>query len=143
MIPGGSRDFTAQVGLYIAPRARPKDLAGLVVSVEEPTTGQRSTATGRVLRRRRGPYGYEIRFDDLGAGQAPPPGVTINLKRLDLRVGAHRRAIVGEGANSHPVTYNLITNPLACDGTWNGRAKLTFSDGSSLERATAIACRRR
>jgi hypothetical protein len=143
IIPGGSQDFTASIDLFLAPPPRNHDVAGLVVAIEEPTTGQRGTATGRIVRRGSGPYGYELRFEDLGAGQAPPPGITIELKRLDLRTGARRSVVVGRGDNRHRVTYSLITNPSACDGTWNGHAVLSFSDGSSEERGLSAACRRR
>jgi hypothetical protein len=143
LIPSGSQDFTASIDLFLAPPPQNRGLAGLVVAVEEPTTGQRGTATGRVVRRASGPYGYELRFDDLSGGQSPPPGITIELKRLELRTGARRTVSVGHGENRHRITYNLITNPLTCDGSWNGHAALTFSDGSSIERDLAAACRRR
>jgi hypothetical protein len=143
IIPGGSQDFTASIDLYLAPPQRNHDVAGLVVAIEEPTTGQRGTATGRLVRRGSGPYGYELRFEDLAGGQAPPPGITIELKRLDLRAGARRSVAVGQGEERHRVTFSLITNPSTCDGTWNGRAVLRFSDGSSLERGISSRCRRR
>ena len=143
LIPGGSQDFTASIDLYLAPPARSHDLAGLVVAVEEPTTGTRGTATGRIVPRGSGPYGYELRFENLGGGQAPPPGITIELKRLDLRAGAHRSVAVGHGDARHRVTYSLITNPASCDGTWNGLAALRYSDGSSTKRGFAAACRPR
>jgi hypothetical protein len=143
IIPGGSQDFTASIGLFVAPPPRTHDVAGVVVAVEEPTTGQRGTATGRIVRRGSGPYGYELRFEDLSAGQSPPPGITIKLKRLDLRAGARRNVTVGSGDRRHRVTFSLITNPLACDGTWNGHATLSFTDGSSLERDLSSTCRRR
>jgi hypothetical protein len=143
ILPGGSQDFTAQIGLFLAPPPRPNDVAGLVVSVQEPTTGTRGTSTGRIVRRGSGPYGYQIRFENLSGGAAPPPGITIELKRLELRVAAHRSVLVGKGKNRHRVTYSLITNPPNCDGTWNGHAELTFTDGSSVARPTSVRCRGR
>src|SRR4051794_11024662 len=88
IVPGGSQDFTAQIDLFLTPPARRHDLAGVVVSIHEPTTGTRGTATGRLVPRGSGPYGYELRFEQLSAGGSPPPGVTIKLKHLELHVGA-------------------------------------------------------
>jgi hypothetical protein len=142
IIPGGSQDFTASIDLFLAPAPQSRDVAGIVVAVEEPTTGQRGTAIGRIVRRGRGPFGYELRFDDLGGGQSPPPGITIELKRLDLRAAARRTIAVGSGDNRHRVTYSLITNPSSCDGTWNGHVAVIFDDGSSLEQDVSSRCRR-
>jgi hypothetical protein len=143
ILPGGSQDFTAQIRVFLAPRQRPNHVAGLAVSVQEPTTGTRGTSSGRIVPKGSGPYGYEIRFENLSGGAAPPPGITIELKRLELRVAAHRSVLVGRGKNRHRVIYSLITNPPTCDGTWNGRAELTFTDGSSVARATSVRCRGR
>ena len=137
IVPGGSQDFTAAIDLFLAPPERPHDLAGVVVYVHEPTTGTRGTSTGRLVPRANGPYGYELRFDDLGAGQSPPPGVTIKLKHLALKVGA-RRAVTRAG---HRVVHNLITNPPRCNGTWHGHGTITFTDGSTAEAGLSAPCR--
>ena len=137
IVPGGSQDFTAQIDLFLAPPARAHDLAGVVVYVHEPTTGTRGTATGRLVSRARGPFAYELRFDQLSAGQSPPPGVTIKLKHLELRVGA-RRVVTRAG---HRILRSLITNPPSCDGTWNGHGLVTYTDGSSSAADLSVACR--
>jgi hypothetical protein len=139
IVPGGSQDFTAAIDLFLAPPERPHDLAGVVVYVHEPTTGTRGTSTGRLVARGRGPYGYELRFERLSAGQSPPPGVTIKLKHLELRVGA-RRTVTRAGRR---IVHSLITNPATCDGTWNGHGVVTFTDGSTSETGLQVACRRR
>lgn len=138
IVPGGSQDFTAAIDLFLAPPIRPNDLAGIVVYVHEPTTGQRGTTTARLVRRARGPYGYELRFE-FGDGQAAPPGVTIELKHLELRAGA-KRTVTRAGRR---VTFSLITNPAACDGTWNGQGVIRFTDGSSEQADLSSPCRRR
>jgi hypothetical protein len=139
IVPGGSQDFTAAIDLFLAPPARRNDLAAVVVYVHEPTTGTRGASTGRLVPRGSGPYGYELRFDRLGAGQSPPPGVTIKLKHLELRVGA-RRVVTRAGRRT---VHNLITNPAQCDGTWDGHGAVTFTDGSVSEAGLTVACRNR
>ena len=146
-VPGGSQDFTASIELFLGAAAQRGDVAGVVVVVREPTTGQRGTGTGRIVRLASGPYGYELRFDRIPA-QTPPPGVTIRLKRLDLRAGARRtvtvRRTVRRGGRRRTVrrrvTYSLITNPTSCDGSWNGHAAVGFTDGSSLEGDVTSPC---
>jgi hypothetical protein len=133
IVPGGSQDFTASLDVFLARPPRANDLAGVVVSFHEPTTGRRGTTTGRIVRRGRGAFGYELRFAGLDGGEAPPPGVSVELKRLDLRAGARRR----QGGT----TFNLIRNPDFCDGTWTGRGEVRFTDGSSAVRRIEVHCR--
>src|SRR4051794_3226502 len=137
IVPGGAQDFTAKIDLFLAPPAKPHDLAGVVVYVHEPTTGTQGSSTGRLVRRGSGPYGYELRFDQLAGGGSPPPGVTIRLKPLELRVGA-RRAVSRAG---HRVVFSLITNPPICHGAWRGHGKIAFTDGSSEEANLTVPCR--
>ena len=135
IVPGGSLDFTAEIGLFLAPRERSQDLAGIVVAVREPTSGIQGSATGRIIPRRQGPFGYELRFDDLDSAAEPPAGVTIELKRLELRAEAHRR-VGGK-------TRHLIRNPKSCDGSWRSRAVLRFTEGSPVSAALEAPCRAR
>jgi hypothetical protein len=150
LVPGGAQDFTASIALFLSPPAPSTDVAGVVVTVSEPKTGQRGTATGRIVRRASGRYGYELRFDRFPTTQAPPPGITVELKRLDLRAGARRTVTIyrtiGSGTTRRRVrrrvTYSLITNPLTCNGSWTAHAALSFQDGSSLEGDLSTPCRR-
>ncbi|HVE68683.1 MAG TPA: hypothetical protein VNB64_08905 [Solirubrobacteraceae bacterium] len=150
LVPGGAQQFTASIALFIAPPVPSADVAGVVVAVSEPSTGRRATATGRIVRRARGPYGYELRFDRFPAAQPPPPGVEIELERLDLRVGARRTVTVyrtiGSGTSRRRVrrrvVRSLIANPSACYGSWTARAALSFPDGSSLQSDLSTPCRR-
>jgi len=136
IVPGGSQDFTAAIDLFLAPPVRRGDIAGVVASVSEPTTGQRGTATGRLVKVPTGPYGIELRFDRFPSAE-PPPGVTIKLKELTLRAGA-KRAVKRRGKR---FTFNLITNPAKCRGTFKGRVDIGFTDGSSLSTNIAAPCR--
>ena len=150
LVPGGAQDFTASIALFLSPPDPITDVAGVVVAVTEPSTGRRGTATGRIVRRARGPYGYELRFDRFPTTPAPPPGITVELKRLDLRAGARRTVTIIRTVRSgttrrrvrRRVTYSLITNPSTCNGSWTARAALSFQDGSSLASNLSTPCRR-
>lgn len=150
IVPGGSQDFTAAIDLFLAPPVQAGDLAGVVISFHEPTTNQRGTVTGRLIARSKGPFAYELQFEgSVGDGGQLPPGVTIALKRLDLRAGARRTVIrshsVGQGKNRHRVkrrvTLTLLRNPPRCNGFWKGQVVLDSSDGSSSTRSVTAPCR--
>jgi hypothetical protein len=143
LAPGG-QDFTATIDLFLAPPVQTGDLAGVVLQVSVPNMGRRSL-TGRILRLPPGPFGTELRFEGLDqAGQAPP-GYSATLKQLDVTVGAHRsvtttrkvrrRVRTRHGRRRtrtrtvrHTVAHDLITNPATCDGAWEGRLTVHYSD---------------
>lgn len=151
LVPGGAQDFTAKISLFLAAPVPSSDVAGVVVDVKEPVTGQGGVVTGRIVRRASGPYGYELRFDRFPTTSAPPAGITVKLKRLDLRAGARRTTTrfvtVGRGTRRHRVrrrvTYSLITNPSSCAGSWRGHATLTFEAGAPVEADVSTPCRAR
>lgn len=128
------RQLTADIGVFLARPARRGDLAGVVISVKERSSGMGGSATGRIVHLRRGAYGYEIRFDSFPS-VALPPGYSLELDRLDASVGAHRR-VRGK-------TVSFITNPPRCRGAFRAEVRASFSDGSRVTRALTAPCRRR
>ena len=123
-----SGTFTAAIDVYLAAPTHPGDVAGLVVSVHEPQSGFAASATGRVIRHRRGRFGYEDRFD-LSGTQTPPPGVTITVNRVRLAVGAFRRG------------HSLIANPRTCAGSYLVRLDATFAGRPDYVRDARPPCR--
>lgn len=146
LVPGGSMDFTASIELFLA-RPAAGDVAGVVVQVSEPTTGVRQSAKGRLVPVAEGPFGLELRFDQFpGTGQVPP-GVAVDVKRLQLTVGAKRKVRKVKRVRKKKkvvkkVTvrrYYLITNPPTCEGSWPFQVRVGFPS-SELVRDGTIAC---
>jgi hypothetical protein len=147
LVPGGSMDFTASIELFVAAAAA-GDVAGVVVQVSEPTTGIRQSARGRLVPVVEGPFGLELRFDQFpGTGQVPP-GVTIDVKRIQMTVGAKRRVrkvkrirrkgkVVKKKVRIR--RYYLITNPPTCAASWPYQVRVGFPS-SELVRDGTIAC---
>ena len=137
VVPNGSQDFRAEIDVHLAPKRRATDLAGVVISVQEPVTGQRGTAYGRLLSRPRQAFGQQLRFDSFPAVGAPPPGVTVTLRRLHLEAAAFRRV----RRNGRRVRLTLIRNPGGCRGAWRARSQVGFADGTSRTTFLRAGCR--
>lgn len=137
VVPGGSMDFRAGIEIHLAPKRRSGDLAGVVISVREPDTGQQGTVYGRLLSRPRENFGQQLRFDSFPATGKPPSGVTVTLRRLHLEVAAFRR-VRREGRR---VRLTLIRNPPRCRGAWRARSEVGFADGTSRVTFLRAACR--
>ncbi len=149
LVPGGAEDFQATLGFFVGSTPHAGDLAAVVVTVSEPKTNTRRALTGRVVRVPDGPFGYELRFD--GPGQAMgalPPGVTVELKSLQVDVGAQRTVTHTSRVKRHGrtvrvrrrVTYALVTNPSTCAGAWTGELRASFADGSTEKTALSVPC---
>jgi hypothetical protein len=147
LVPGGSQDFTASIEMFLAAPASPGDLAGVVVQVSEPTTGIRRSGRGRLTRVAEGPFGSALVFDEFPGAVQPPPGVTIDVKRVQLSVGARRRVRkVKKVRKKKKVVrkvrvrrYYLITNPPTCTGSWPFQVRVRFPSGEVV-RDGAIGC---
>lgn len=135
LVPGGRFDFTASIDVFLSEARQPGDLAGVVLQVSEPQSGQRFNAKGRI--RRDAAFGWETRFEGLsGGGEQLPPGVTVKLDRITLRVVARRtvrrRVTVRRNGKRRRVVkrvrYSLLTNPRTCTGNWPYRLRVEYSD---------------
>jgi hypothetical protein len=149
VVPGGRQDFTATIDGFLASPKQEGDIAGVVLQFQEPQSGQRGTATGRIVPAGGdGPFGVELRFDDLGGSQPQYPGVTVTIDRITLEVGARRTVVRKRRVRRHGrrVTvrrrhrYSLLTNPPACDGgSWPFRVTTVYSDREESQDGT-LAC---
>ena len=136
---GGFQDFRAEIDIHLAPKRRPGDLAGVVISIQEPDSGQRGTVYGRLLSRPRQPFGQQLRFDSFPSPGDPPPGVTVSLQRLHLEAAAFRRV----RRNGRRIRLALIHNPDRCTGSWRARSQVGFADGTSRTTFLRAGCRAR
>jgi hypothetical protein len=147
IVPGGRYDFKAAIKSFLAPPQKTGDVAGVVVQVSEPTSGQRGTVTGRVVRVKDGPYGLELRFDNLGGAAPSYPGVTISIDHVRLRAGASRtvvrtRTVTRDGRRvtvRRKHRFDLIRNPPKCSGAWPFRVTIGFADHDDVTFGSA-AC---
>jgi hypothetical protein len=135
LVPGGGMDFTASIDVFLAAPRQTGDVAGVVVQVSEPQSGQRFNGKGRIVPVGSGPFGSETRFDGLsGDGGQLPPGVTVTLKRVQLRIGAKRTVkrkvtVRRNGKRRRAVKrvrYSLLTNPRTCTGSWPYRLRVEY-----------------
>ena len=149
LVPGGRYDFTASIQAFLAPPQQSGDLAGVVLQFNEPKSGQRGSTTGRVVPVASGPFGIQLRFDDLGGAMPPPPGVTITIDRLQMTSGAKRRVVRSRTVRRHGrrvrvrrrITYSLLTNPRTCGGSWPYQLVVTYSDHQQVYDGSAPCSR--
>jgi hypothetical protein len=147
-LPGGSQTFTASMDAYLAPAPRGA-LAGFVLLVSEPKTKQRAVVHGRLLKLASGPFGYELRIDDLGNTRPPAiPGITVSLERLEFSLGARRtiQTLRTVRRNGRAVKVkrrervSLITNPRTCPAEgWLARMQIK-QGGGDVVRDVHAAC---
>ena len=130
--PGG--DVPAQIGLYLAPKQRARDLAGVVAIAT--VAGRKHHAVGRIFRLDRSKYprvGLEILFDNLRRAFRQPSGIRFRVDRLKLHVGTHR-TVDGE-------RHDLLTNPSRCGtGGWPWHALVIFPMGDRNHYHGAVEC---
>jgi hypothetical protein len=138
-IGGGKIDANAtgfgpvqvDVSLFLAPKRRATDVAGLVGIAE--AAGQKGHAFGRIFRIDEGKLGLESSFGGLDKAIKPPPGVTVRVTHLRLHFGKHRQL------NGKRV--DLITNPKSCPSKgWPYAATITYPDGSGKTFRDTTAC---
>lgn len=148
VVPGGRQDFTATIDSFLAPKQRTGDIAGVVFQVREPSSGTKGTTTGRIVRVANGPFGVELRFDDIGSTQPQIPGVTITIDSITLHAGAKRTVVTKRRVRRHRrlVTirrthrYSLLTNPRTCSGLWPFRLTIGYSGRADDVRDGSAAC---
>ena len=137
LVPGGSQTFVAQLrGFLAAPVGR--DVAGLVLQLDEPETKTHRAVRGRLVARSSGRYGYEVRFENFAsASPVLPAGISIALDKLTLGLGAQRQVTV----KGRKRTLTLIRNPRRCTGgAWSGRLTIRAA-GTDDRRAVSVPCR--
>ena len=148
--------FTATVEAFLAPRAQPGDIAGVVVLAQ--ASGRRATINGRLLPvAGSGPFGAELRFENFDAAQQQAPvGASAKLTRFDLSVEARRRVrkvrVVRRRVRTRHGTkvrrrrkvrirrYYLITNPPTCAGSWPYQLRATFPSNPEFVRDGSVPC---
>ena len=148
--------FTATLEAFLAPRAQPGDIAGVVVLAQ--ASGRRATIHGRLLPvAGSGPFGAELRFENFDvAQQQAPVGASAKLTRFDLSVEARRRVrkvrVVRRRVHTRHGTkvrrrrkvrirrYYLITNPPTCTGSWPYQLRATFPSNPEVVRDGSVVC---
>jgi hypothetical protein len=129
--PGGA--VVVDVALFLAPKQKPADLAGVVAIATVRATGQKGHAIGRIRRIDQGNLGLETRFDNLNNALKPPAGFKVHVDHLKMRFGKHRTV------NGKRV--DLITNPSTCgEKGWPYRAIVTYPDGTGKTFRGSITC---
>jgi hypothetical protein len=129
-----SQAIVIDIEMFLAPPFQSGDAAGVVLQFKERSTGGQGTMNGRVVKLGTGgPFGLEVRFDDLGsASGSVPEGFTVKIDRIQGDVGASRKEkvtvcckTVRKNGVKKKVKYkknvirNLITNPRTCgSGGW-------------------------
>lgn len=136
--PNGFRNYRAEIDIHLGPKRKPADLAGVVISIQEPETSQQGTVYGRLVSRPRQAFGQQLRFDSFPAVGDPPPGVEVSLRRLHIEASAFRRI----RRNGRRVRLALIRNPRGCKGFWRARSHVGFSDGTSRTTFLRAPCRK-
>jgi hypothetical protein len=158
LVPDGRQTFTASIQIFLAAPFQRGDLAGIVFQASEPRTGTRRSSNGRLVRvAGGGPFGTELRLEGLPTPPSPPPGVTVELKRVEFRVGAgrtirrrrtvRRRVRTRRGVRirrrrvTRRIRRHLIRNPRRCRGSWPYELRLAFPSGDRTY-AGELTCRK-
>ena len=150
-----SQAVVADVSVFLAPPAQSGDAAGAHVQFKERSTGAQGSIFGRIVKLgSSGPFGLEVRFDDLStANSSAPEGFTVRLDRLQADIGASRKQKVSvccktvrRNGVKKKVRYrknvrrDLIRNPLTCDGAWEYQVRLRYSPTDESVRDGGVAC---
>jgi hypothetical protein len=150
-----TQPVVADVSIFLAPPGQSGDAAGVHVLVKERSSGSQGRIFGRVVKLgASGPFGIEVRFDDLGsASSAAPEGFTVKVDRLQANVGASRtekvtvccKTVVRNGVKKKvkyrkKVRRDLIRNPRTCDGAWEYQVRLRYSASDESVRDGSVAC---
>jgi hypothetical protein len=147
IFPGGSQKYVAKIDVFLTHPQQRGDIAGFVVQVSESTTGVRGSGRARLVRHRSGPYGSQLRFDSIPASPSLPPGFSVRVDRIQVRLGASRRIRVrrrvhGRTRRVRKRVY-LIRNPRTCSGSWPYALHVAYSDGHSEDYVGGVTCRKR
>lgn len=129
--------FNATYSLYLMRPPRRGDLAGVALIARR--SGFGFTLVGPLVRVQRGPYGTELQFRNI-ASQLPP-GLVIQVHRVDARFGTQRTVVVHTRGGRQRRTYALFTNPSTCT-THGWPLLLTWGYSSGTDRYKGVAaCR--
>lgn len=167
---GGQAELTWSLTASLGPPRRRGDAASVVVTgkllgldsvaaflgpalgAEVPGT---VTAVGRLVPRRSGAYGVELRFAKLPVGLGPGPPLTATPTRLELALSAVRRTRepfvrrievttlggteVRKVKDHRLIGHHLLRAPRTCRGSWASELRVGFPAG--VKRiASRIAC---
>ena len=146
---------TADVSIFLAPPGQSGDAAGVHVQFKERSSGSQGSLFGRVVKLgSSGPFGLEVRFDDLSsANAAAPDGFTVRIDRIQVDVGASRTEkvtvcckTVRKNGVKKKVKYkkkvlrDLVRNPRTCDGAWEYQVRIRYSASDESVRDGSAAC---
>lgn len=96
--------------IYLMAPPRRGDLAGVALIAQR--GGFAISLVGPLVRLPRGPYATEIQFRNIASEL--PPGLVVQIRRVDARFGTQRTVMVRHGRVRERVTYHLFTNPDTC-----------------------------
>src|SRR4051794_13447639 len=89
---GISHDYDVALGAFLGAPLVAGDMASLILTASEPSTGLRLAVPGRLRSLPDGPYGYELVIDGLDAPRSRiPPGATVDFRDLSFTAGGSRR----------------------------------------------------
>jgi len=160
LMPGGDTQLIWSLAAYLGPPARRGDAASVMVSstllsadsfaaLLAPALGTSvptvATTTGRLVRRRSGAYGLELRFTQLPATLRVAAPITAKPTRLELSLSAVRRirqnfirrykirTLSGYEIKKIPdhrlVGHDLLRTPRSCRSSWPYELRVGFPDG--------------
>ena len=165
---GPATEATAKIDVYRSETTPAGALAGLLAIIDH--DGVRAASDGVVRAVDDGPFGYEVRFDELATPSSF--GTAVRLKRFDVDISATWRQPVTvarsvkcrQGSKSRSckqrpdctrgrrcaryrtvretrlVQHHLLRNPAQCSGAWSSRTIAAFADGTSATVDAPIAC---
>jgi hypothetical protein len=146
------QQFAASVRIFLGPPQQAGDLASMFIQFSEPQSGQRGSATGRLVKTG-APYGVGLRIERLADAATAPDGFRVRLDRIRVDVGASytrkKKAYryVRKNGKKRKVAYykkvrhDLVRNPGTCGGSWPYRVRLVYPSGAESTREAAMSCR--
>jgi hypothetical protein len=146
-LPAEGIDFVISIEAFIARPRQAGDIADVVVQARESRTGRQGSTRGRLVPIASGPFGLELRFDELGEAFEAPPGYNAKLKRFRMAVRGsrtvkRRKRVRRRGRVRRRVVrtrYHFIRNPRTCPGSWSYQVRVTFPD-QEVVRDGSVAC---
>jgi hypothetical protein len=158
--PGGRTELTWSLDAYLGKPAQRGDVASVVLSATllgadsvaellEPALGttvpRNATTIGRLVRRRSGAYGFDLRFPGLPAQLQVAAPITATPARLELSLSAVRRVRqnfirryrirtpsgyeVRRIRDHRLVGHELLRTPRTCSGSWPYELTVGFPGG--------------
>jgi len=159
-LPDGRTELTWSLDAYLGSPAQRGDVASVVLAATllgadsvatllEPALGtgvpRTATTVGRLVRRRSGAYGYELRFPALPAALQVAAPATAAPARLELSLSAVRRTRqnfirryrirtpsgyeVRRIRDHRLVGHELLRTPRSCSGSWPYELTVGFPGG--------------